>query len=76
MRRSARVNFVSSGVCDSWESLLVQKPSSIRLKTMNKFPHSTSHRGPCLSKTGPTWMPTKKTMKRYKLNIHPICDEL
>lgn len=35
---------------------------------------ATKRRGPRRSKRGPTWMPTKKTMKRYRLKTQPICD--
>lgn len=41
---------------------------------INKLPTATSILDPNRSKIGPTWTPTKKTMKRYRLKIQPISE--
>jgi hypothetical protein len=46
-----------------------------RLVQIRTLPAATRMRPPKWSKIGPTWMPTKNTIKRYRLKIHPISDE-
>lgn len=41
---------------------------------MSALPTAINARAPNRSKMGPTWMPTKKTMNKYRLKIQPISD--